>query len=134
MGQRIVVDTNILISALGWRGLEHKLLNECFSGKHTLCLSIQILHELIKVMDYPKFKFTQAQKDLYLSLLQAHSLILDIPEFLENVCEDKTDIKFIECAVKHNAAYLISGDQHLLKLKNFNGIPIIKVSEFYSGL
>jgi len=45
------------------------------------------------------------------------------------VKEDPTDNKFIECAVEAKANYIVSGDRHLLKIKKYEGIKIIKTTE-----
>ena len=62
MGKRVVIDTNVLISALGWAGAPRKVINKVFDGEPNLYISEEILTELIKVMNYPKFGFTEEQK------------------------------------------------------------------------
>ena len=116
MGAKIVVATNILISALGWQGLEYRLISDCLSGVHSLCLSNQIISELSRVMDYPKFGFSREQKQLFLDILHHCASIIDISPFLGPICADSTDLKFLECALVHKADFLLSGDQHLVSL------------------
>jgi putative PIN family toxin of toxin-antitoxin system len=49
---RVVLDTNTLISALGWNGVERVLVKECLKGEHDLYTSNQILEEVSRVLDY----------------------------------------------------------------------------------
>ncbi len=46
--------------------------------------------------------------------------------------EDPSDNKFLECAIEGKADYLVSGDNHLLKLKEFEKVKIISVTDFLS--
>lgn len=58
MGSRIVLDTNILVSALGWCGAPHGAVRLCLEGHHQLLLSPDILDELERVLAYPKLEFS----------------------------------------------------------------------------
>ncbi|MCG2722043.1 MAG: putative toxin-antitoxin system toxin component, PIN family, partial [Thermodesulfovibrionales bacterium] len=53
---------------------------------------------------------------------------------IEAVPEDPEDNKFIECALTCKADYIVSGDRHLLNLKEYAGIKILKASEFLAIL
>jgi putative PIN family toxin of toxin-antitoxin system len=116
--KKIVIDTNNLISALGWKGNPRKLLEP-----------IKILDELKRVMDYPKFKFTDEQKNKFLQILSEISTIIETKIKL-NITEDPDDNMFIECALESGADYIISGDGHLKKIEQFKNIKIISVSDF----
>ena len=61
--KRIVLDTNILISALGWSGNPRIIFDKVIEGEFELILSFKQLDELLRVLNYPKFKFTYEQKD-----------------------------------------------------------------------
>ena len=56
--------------------------------------------------------------------------IFNVTRQIQAVYDDPDDDKFIECAVSGNADYIISGDQHLLQLKEYSGIKILNASEF----
>lgn len=66
---RIVLDTNILISALGWEGNEYHLFQQCVRGELTLILSLEIVEEFKKVASRQKFGFTPSEIDDFLSVL-----------------------------------------------------------------
>jgi len=55
--------------------------------------------------------------------------IIEAKEKLDVVKEDPEDNKFLECALKCGADYIISGDKHLIKIKEYVNIPIIRTSE-----
>ena len=127
--KKIVIDTNNLISALGWKGNSRDLFNQVIEKKYELFMSIKLLDELKRVMDYPKFDFTEEQKNKLLQILSEISTIIETKIKLD-IAEDPDDNMFIECALESGADYIISGDEHLKKLKKFKNIKIVSVSDF----
>jgi len=81
-------------------------------------------------MDYPKFKFTEEEKEDFLEIVLSYSILVEPEEEVEMIKEDPDDNKFLECSLKANADYMISGDQHLLGLRRFKSIEIISPKEF----
>ncbi|MBI5635520.1 putative toxin-antitoxin system toxin component, PIN family [Candidatus Micrarchaeota archaeon] len=128
--KRIVVDTNNLISALGWRGNSRKLFENIVEGKAYWFASLKQVDELKRVLDYPRFGFSQEQKTRFLELVFETAVLVDSKTRLDAVKDDPSDNIILECAVDCGADFVISGDSHLLKLKEFNGIGIVKVAEF----
>jgi len=131
--KKVVLDTNVLISSLlkpksKARGIYRLALR----GEIELYTSVDLMNELSRVLEYPKFKFEELQKKVFLKNLTRVATILVNPGLRINVIkEDPPDNKFLECAVEAKADYLISGDnKHLLPLNNFEGIKIISPSEF----
>ena len=60
MGQKkVILDTNIFISALSSDGNEREVLRKCLKGELYLYLTEGILKEILRVLEYPKFKFTK---------------------------------------------------------------------------
>ncbi len=80
-------------------------------------------------MNYPKFKFTEEQKNKFLQILSEISTIIETKIELD-IAEDPDDNMFIECALESGADCIISGDEHLKKIKQFKNINIISVSDF----
>ncbi len=125
----VVLDTNILISALFWRGTPYRVVLSALQGKYSLCLSRSILLELEEKLKL-KFKFPQSKiKDL-LTILSSYSIIVKPSKKLHVITEDPDDNKILECAIACKAKYIISGDRHLLHLKQYKGIRIISANEF----
>ncbi|MFQ6072078.1 MAG: putative toxin-antitoxin system toxin component, PIN family [Methanosarcinales archaeon] len=127
---RIVVDTNIQISALGWIGKPHTLIKKCMKKELTLITSLDLIEEFKKVATRPKFGFTTEEIDGYINAQLEVAELVQPTEKLDVVKDDPDDNKFIECAVEGNANYIVTGDKHLLKLGKYKDIEIISVAEF----
>jgi putative PIN family toxin of toxin-antitoxin system len=128
---KIVLDTNTLVSAVGWKGAPRKVFDLCIDDKLKIVTSNELIDEFIEVIFRPKFKFIQ--EDIKLTIIRAIISISDIvdPKIKLNIIkEDEKDNKFLECALTGNAKFIISGDSHLLKLKEFEGIKIVNASKF----
>ncbi|MDQ0287864.1 putative PIN family toxin of toxin-antitoxin system [Desulfofundulus luciae] len=127
---RITVDTNILISALGWNGPEAAVIEMVLESKIELCLSAQILSEFYRVTQYPKFRFTNEEVDGFIGRLLPVVIFVTPTQKIDVVTSDPDDNKIIECAIAGESDYIISGDKHLLELKNYRGISILRASDF----
>src|SRR3989338_3133050 len=127
--KKIVIDTNNLISALGWEGNSRDLLRKVIDKEYEFIISIKQLEELKNVLDYPKFRFSEDQKRKFLEIIFKIATVIKTKLKLD-VCVDKKDNMFLECAVEGKADYLISGDDHLLRLKKFRNVKIVSVKEF----
>lgn len=85
----------------------------------------QFLSSLFQPLPYHRFvNFVNTPKKIYSSVRLStlhRAKVVDV---------DPDDNKFIECAVTSKAGYIVSGDKHLLNLKNYQGIQIIKAATF----
>lgn len=127
---RVTVDTNVLISALGWNGAEAAIIEMVLDSEMELCLSAQILSEFYRVIKYPKFGFTDNEIDGFIGKLLPNVVLVSPSQSLDVVPADPDDNKIIECAVAGRSNYIISGDKHLLHLHEYRGIKILRASEF----
>ena len=123
---KVVADTNIYISALFWRGNPHKLIHLCFEGKAKLVISRQIIDELERILlTDGKFEMPREDVALYSEIILSHSELV-CPAFTLNVIiKDPADDRILECAVEGEVDYLVSGNKHLLDVKEFRGIKIV---------
>ena len=128
--KRIVLDTNIIISAFGWDGKPRGILREILNKEFDLIISKKQLEEIFKVLGYPKFKFTDSQKSKFINILIEISIIVNTYNKINIIKDDPYDNNILESAAKNNVDYLISGDKDLLRLKNINNIRILTASEF----
>lgn len=126
MALRVVVDTNILISAFGWPGNERALIEKAIEGKIQLCISSDIFEEFEEVSSRPKFKFSKEDIDDFIgALIEVADIV--IPSCSVNIVKrDPSDNKFLECALEAKADYIVTGDNHLLKLKEYKGVKIVR--------
>jgi len=127
---KVFLDTNILISALGWSGKPKVIFERCLHGELELVTSPNQIEELRKVMDYPKFNFTEEQKATFISIILEIATMVEITGIAKVIAEDPDDNAILETAIVGNVDYLISGDPHLLKLKEFAKVRIVTASEF----
>ncbi|OAT79413.1 putative toxin-antitoxin system toxin component, PIN family [Desulfotomaculum copahuensis] len=127
---KITVDTNVLTSALGWNGPEAAVIEMVLESKIELCLSVQILGEFYRVVQYPKFGFNDEEVDGFVGRLLPVVTFISPMQKINAVTADPDDNKIIDCAVAGEANYLISGDKHLLELNEYKGIRILKASDF----
>lgn len=126
---QVTVDTNVLISALGWNGAEAALIEAILDSKIELCLSAQILSEFYRVAQYPKFNFTDEEVDGFIGRLLSVANFVKPVSNVDIIADDPDDNMIIECALDGAADYIISGDRHLLQLGNHLEIKIMRASE-----
>ena len=133
---RIVIDTNIWVSGLLWKGNAWRLLNLAEQSKIELCIAYPMLLELEEVLGYDHLQNrlsvlqqTPAQLASYaLSISTAFDVSRnDTPTIVE---ADPDDDIFLLCAVKANALYVVSSDRHLLTLKAYRDIAIVTLENF----
>jgi len=129
--KRVVLDTNVLISALLFRGGLSKIVGLWQKGKIIPVISKETFSELVTVLEYPKFSLTQEETD---SIIKCEILpyfeIVEVVKDVEGICRDPEDDKFISCAISGSADYIVSGDKDLFDLKQHKSIKIIKASDF----
>jgi putative PIN family toxin of toxin-antitoxin system len=127
---KAVLDTNTLISALGWEGKQQVILNYCLEGKFKLVLSYDILKEVKEVLYRKKFDFIEKEKkDEFILLLSELADIIE-PNVNIDICRDKADNKLVELAVFADVNVIVSGDEDLLELKEYKGIKILHANQF----
>jgi uncharacterized protein len=127
--EKIIIDTNNIIAAIGWNGNSRQIITMATQGLFDLYIPTKQIEELKRVLDYPKFKFSEFQKEEILQLLQKIGNLTSTTKILK-IAEDCDDNIFLECAVEIDADYIISGDKHLLKIKQINNTKIISAKEY----
>ena len=133
--ERVVVDTNVLISALLFKGALSRFVELWQKGKIVPVISKKIFEELRVVLEYPKFSLS---KDELKSIIEHEILpyfeIVEVKEEVKSVCRDPEDDKFISCALSASADYIVSGDKDLCDLKQYGPIKIVRASDFLKTL
>jgi len=124
---RLVLDTNILISALFWEGNERRLLWDCKRKKHQLVISPYILEEMSRVLD-EKFKLPVDKRRKYTEDILLIADVVFPAGNIHAIKDHPADDIILETAIIGKADMLITGDKHLLSLKRFRGVRIGKTS------
>ena len=92
--------------------------------------SLEAVSEIIKILKDFKIKLSDEMIKEWVDLIVRNSMIVEPKEKIDAVKDDPKDNIFIETAVAGNVDYIVSQDNHLLKLKEFRGIKIITPEEF----
>ena len=129
---RVVIDTNIIVSALIFGGKVSRLRLAWQNDLFIPLVSKATTTDLIRVLAYPKFKLTPTeQEDLisdYILFCEAVAMPDRLPVIPE--CRDPFDVPFLLLAVVSEADYLVTGDHDLLSLKDNFSCPIITAEDF----
>jgi uncharacterized protein len=127
---RITADTNVIISALNFSGNPARILEMAEAGEIRLAISDDILNEVERVLRRPKFGWTQEQVGGAIRGLSAFAEHVEPKQCTDVVKEDLTDNRILECAAASGSEYLVSGDKHLLKVGQYQGVKIVTPADF----
>ncbi|MFA6065470.1 MAG: putative toxin-antitoxin system toxin component, PIN family [archaeon] len=125
---KVVLDTNILISASFWFGNPRQIIDFAFGGKFLVYSSDNLIQEYKNsiIRDFAEtLEGAEERANFFLAFLE-------IVEPKEKVlaCEDLDDNKVLEVALEVKANYIVSGDKHLLKMQEFRGMKILNAKDF----
>lgn len=121
---RAVLDTNILISGLFWKGPSRKVVDLAIANKIKSITSPEILEEVEAVLyeDFPQVPYDKIE-EIVKDILSYSQLI--IPQAITvKKLRDLKDAKIIACGLSAKAGYIVTGDKDLLVLKKYKGIKI----------
>ena len=127
---KVVLDTNVLISAIMFGGKSRKILEMGISGKIKIALSQDILKELAEVLVDKKFRAPISFVQQTIHELSEISELVIVTSKINVIKNDPDDNRILECAVSAKADYIISGDSDLLALKHFKRIKISSPGDF----
>jgi len=127
---KAVLDTNVIISGIFWKGAPFQILDAWQNRRFLLVISPPILDEYHRVLDEMTKQRSIPVLGSILELIELHSEMVTPVRFPEHVCSDPDDDKFVEAALAARADYVVSGDAALLKVKNHKGIQIVKPRQF----
>jgi putative PIN family toxin of toxin-antitoxin system len=127
---RVVIDTNIVISASIWKGKPGLVFDRVVRKLDILLVTDAIVAEIEEKCRDPKFSKFRA-------LLNA--TLIHVKEFgqtprtaypVSGICRDADDDIYLECALSGQADYIVTGDTDLLILKEYRGIEIVNASQY----
>jgi putative PIN family toxin of toxin-antitoxin system len=128
---RVVLDTNVMISALLFKGELSKIVGLWQKGKIVPVISKETFSELKTVLEYPKFCLSHAEIE---SLIENEILpffeVVKVSKHVKGACRDPGDDKFISCALSASADCIVTGDKDLSDLRKYQSIKIIYASDF----
>ena len=126
---KIVVDTNVMIWVIFFGGFPQKVLTAIVSNEITACATTEIIDEYEEIVERMiQKKQGHLNTNILTPILQNLELIET--KSIVDICRDPDDNKFLGCAKDAKALYIVSGDEDLLVLKNYEDIDIITAKEF----
>jgi len=126
---RVVLDTNVLVSAIISDGKPRELLRKGILKEFCIVTSGVILREFGSVLQRPKFKTDEDEiHRIIIALMQAAEVVEIVSKF-KLVKEDPKDDIVVQTAFDGRADFIVSGDSHLLALKSFSEIKMVNVKQ-----
>jgi uncharacterized protein len=130
---RLLLDTNIVVAGLLWNGLPRRLLDLAIDDVITLYSDQVLLDELLHTLAYTKFRKRIAAYDTSPETLTgsyAALVTLVTPAvILPTIAQDHDDDAVLACALAAQVDLIVSGDAHLLNLKQYQRIPVVTAAQ-----
>ena len=131
----IVLDTNCLLMSLSRRSPYYPVWRDFVDGKYTLCISNEILAEYEEILTL-KVGAAIASNVISAILDLPNTKMIQVYYHLHLITADPDDDKFVDCAFKANASYIVTEDHHydVLKQTPFPYIDVLGIDEFINVL
>lgn len=135
----VVLDTNVIISALlSPTGPPAEIINHWEADEFDVVTSPPLLSELERALQYPRVKkYLKRSEDEVAAFIKRFRQVATVVEpqlTLEVIEDDPADNRVLECAAAGGASYIVSGNDHLLKIKKYKEIVILKPAGFLTLL
>ena len=129
---RVVLDSNVIVSAFAGRGLCYELWEACIEV-HSVVVGDQILSEVRKAFE-GKLKFPKGKAGIFTEYIRGEAEFVAPAEITDVVCRDPSDLGIIGIAVAGKVDALVTGDGDLLSLVKYGVIPIISPRQFWESV
>jgi len=127
--RRVVLDTNVLVSAVISQGKPRELLRKGIAKQFSIVLSDFILREFVRVLRRPRLETSEDEiHRIVLALIQTGEIV-SVRSNFKVVKDDPADDAIVNTAHDGRADMIVTGDSHLLRLRSFEGIKIVSVPE-----
>jgi putative PIN family toxin of toxin-antitoxin system len=127
---KVVLDSNVLISAAVFGGKPREILELAIKGLIEVAVSDDILEEIKGVLEGKKFQYPAKIVRALINEIEDLADLVQPKEKIEALLEDPEDNRVLECAVECGANIIVSGDSHLSGLQSFGKIKIMNPDEF----
>lgn len=130
---RIVIDTNVLASAIFFGGKPYLLLRYIMDGQVDVVASKELVDEYEEIVLRLKQKYPSISTRIPLQEILGRFEIIRVTTDI-HISRDPDDDKFISCAIDGKCLYIVSGDRDLLDIENYGNIEIITVVDFLNRI
>ena len=127
---RLVIDTNVFVSAVFFKGPPYDILDAWRRGEVELVLSPEIFEEYSRTGKRLSEEFRGADVGPWLRLALSQSTLVTPRPLEMQVCSDPDDDKFLACALACSGAVVVSGDRALLRVSGYKGIRVLSPRQF----
>ena len=139
MPVRVVLDTNVLVSGLvAGQGTPRQILDAWVEGRFTLVTSLYLVEELVHVLSYPRIakrlRISDEEVEALLAALLSQAVVVPGHLCLPGVTRDPKDDAVVACAKEGQANCIVSGDQDLLVLEEYEGIQVVTPRQFMQSI
>jgi putative PIN family toxin of toxin-antitoxin system len=130
---RVILDTNVLISAVFFGGIPGHVLDACVDGEHTLAVSPSVYSEYQRIGQELGRRYSQRKVvwESVLAQVAAHALHVDAAPLGSPVSDDVDDDNFFACALAARPCLIVSGDKRLLDVSGWNEIEALTPRKFH---
>jgi uncharacterized protein len=126
---RAVLDTNTIVSGLGWGGPPGVVLDAALAGRFEIVTSPALLDELHRVLSYPKLQTVIGDTDELVKFFALAAIVVTPTETVDLV-RDPDDNRLIEAAQAGGADVIVTGDKDLLTLEEVGQISMLTPRKF----
>ena len=130
---RVTLDSNVYVSALAFGGKPMELLQLADEGRIEIAVSDAILDEVSRVLAGPKFLWPPNRIEDARQLISGLSRRVTPKHTIALVRADMADNRILECAEESGSDFVVSGDKHLLRLREYGKARILQPAEFLRG-
>ena len=134
--ENIVLDTNCLISSLKRTSIYYPVWRDFMLGKYCLCFSDEILDEYEEIIEQRTGSSEIAHSVVNAIMNRSNTRHIEVYYHFDLIETDKDDNKFVDCAIKATAKYIVSNDHHFDVLKQipFPKVEVIDINKFIEEL
>jgi len=127
---KLVLDANVFVSSFFWGGNPWLVLERVVTGLDELFITKEILDEIESVMGRPKFHADKEKIAYFINSIEEIGNKIVPKRRIKNGSRDKADNKYLECGITADVDYIISGDIHLLELREYKKIKIVTAKDY----
>jgi putative PIN family toxin of toxin-antitoxin system len=135
----VVLDTNVIISSLlSSKGAPAEIIKRWEADEFDVAISPPLIDELNRALTYPRvrkyLKASEEELEAFLKHLRTAAIVVEPQMTVDVIQQDPDDNRVLECALAGGASYIVSGNTHLLELKEYEHIVILNPVGFLATL
>ena len=127
---KVIVDTNVLLSAILFAGTPGRILEAWRNGKVELVIAPDIVDEYVRVAERLEERYDNVEIQPIIALVVQNATLVPATRLPGPVCDDPADDKFLACALSSGTDMVVSGDKKLRAASGYEGIQVLTPRQF----